>query len=194
MISNKKEKRKLYYENHCEKAKEQNKLWAKNNPEKVKNYLKTYYKNNCEEIKEKIKQYQKDNHKKIRDREREYKNRKRKTDLKCNLNYKISILISKCLKGNKNGWHWEDLVGYTSNDLMIRLKFTMPKGYTWQDYIEGKLHVDHIIPISAFNFEKPEHADFQNCWALKNLRLLPIKENLMKSNKLYKPFQPALLI
>jgi len=104
----------------------------------------------------------------------------------------ISSSIRIMLKGNKQGRHWEDLVGYELNDLIKRLKKTIPKGYTWQDYLDSKLHIDHIIPVSVFNFTKPEHLDFKKCWALKNLQLLPAKENLEKHNKLDKPFQPCL--
>lgn len=103
-------------------------------------------------------------------------------------------MIWKALKGNKAGRHWEDLVGYKLNDLIKRLKNTMPKDYCWQDFMEGRLHIDHIIPKSAFNYTNTEHIDFKRCWSLDNLRLLPAKENLIKHNKLYKPFQPALAI
>ena len=115
-------------------------------------------------------------------------------DLKYNLNHKISYMIWKSLKCNKAGRKWESLVGYNLKDLMRRLKRTMPKGYIWQDFLRGKLHIDHKIPKKAFNFTKPEHADFKKCWALKNLRLLPARENIKKGSKLYKPFQPALEI
>jgi 5-methylcytosine-specific restriction endonuclease McrA len=68
----------------------------------------------------------------------------------------------------------------------------MPLGYTWQDFLSGKLHIDHIIPIAAFNFRSPGDADFKHCWALKNLRLLPAKENMRKGAKLTAPHQPGL--
>ncbi|MBA7552117.1 hypothetical protein ES705_44671 [subsurface metagenome] len=102
--------------------------------------------------------------------------------------------IWQSLHSNKDRNHWETLVGYTIGDLIKRLKKTLPEGYTWQDYLSGKLHIDHIIPISVFNFTKPEHIDFERCWALSNLQLLPAKENLLKHNKLIIPFQPALQI
>ena len=70
----------------------------------------------------------------------------------------------------------------------------MPKGYIWQDYLEGKLHIDHIIPIDVFNFDSPEQIAFKKCWGLKNLRLLSARENIIKNNKLLKPFQLGLKI
>jgi len=210
---NRKEYMKQWYANNKEKVKEQAIKWQENNPEKVKEYLKAYYQKHREEIKEKITRYQKNNSEKIKNRESEYKkiyrtkNRKEiseydrkyrlgrlKVDLKYNLNNKMATAIRTSLKGNKAGRHWESFVGYTLNRLMKYLQKTMPKGYCWQDFLEGKLHIDHKIPISAFNFTKSEHIDFKRCWALSNLQLLPARENIIKSNHLSKPFQPALKI
>jgi 5-methylcytosine-specific restriction endonuclease McrA len=106
----------------------------------------------------------------------------------------MSIAIGLALKGNKAGRRWETLVGYTLNDSMKHLKKTMPEGYCWQDFLQGELHIDHKVPKSVFNYTKPEHIDFKRAWASSNLQLLPAKENLIKHNKLTRPFQPALQI
>lgn len=168
-----------YYKNNCESISEYNKLWNKNHPEITKKATEKWRENNPG---------------RVREAHKKYMNIRYKTDVKCNLNKKIRHAIYKSLKGNKKGRHWEDLIGYTLNDLIKRLKSTMPKGYTWQDYLRGKLHIDHKIPISVFNFDNPKHIDFKRCWALKNLRLLPARENLIKHNKLNNPFQIALRI
>ena len=160
------------------------------NREDKKEQDKKYYIKNRENLLKQHKQWYENN----RERKNRHKKYKRKTDLKFNLNEKISHAINFSLKGNKNGRHWETLVNYTLDDLIKRLKKTMPKGYTWQDYLEGKLHLDHIIPISAHNFTTSKHIDFKRCWSLSNLQLLPAKENLAKHDKLYKPFQPTLKI
>ena len=104
----------------------------------------------------------------------------------------ISNKIWFSLKQNKNGRHWESLVGYTVDDLERNLKRKIPKGYVWGDFLNGKLHIDHKIPVTVFNFERPEDTDFKKCWALSNLQLLPAKENIKKGAKLDKPFQPSL--
>ena len=165
------------------------------NKEELKNYRKLYYriwrKNNPETEKEIKRRYRKKHRSERCEYNQQWRKGKYKTDLKFNLNSKISKSVRKSLKGNKVG-RWEDLVDYTTNDLIKRLKQTIPKGYTWKDYLEAKLHLDHIIPIDVFNFTEPEHIDFKRCWALENLRLLPAKENLIKGNKLSRPFQPAL--
>lgn len=196
-----KDKTKVYNQQWRKDNSEYMKQWHKDNPE----YRKQWNKNNPEYNKkcnkqwridnpEKIKKWKKNNSEKINEYLRQWMNKKYKTNLKFNLNYRMAIAIGVSLKGNKAGRKWESLVDYTLNDLKKRLKKTMPEGYNWNDFLRGKLHIDHIIPKSAFNFTKPEHIDFKRCWKLKNLRLLPAKENIIKSNKLNKPFQPALEI
>lgn len=204
-----KDKKKLYkkkwYQDNHERLKEKFKQWRENNPE----YIKEWRKNNAKHIKkynekwkdknrERIREYDEQWHKNNSEKSKIIKNRyirnRRKRDLKFNLDCRMKCAIWKSLKNYKAGKHWEDLVGYTLTDLIKRLKLTLPRSYTWQDYIEGKLHIDHIIPKSAFNYIKPEHTDFKRCWALSNLRLLSKEENLKKSNRLNKPFQLALQI
>jgi hypothetical protein len=63
-------------------------------------------------------------------------------------------------------------------------------GMSWENM--GEWHIDHKIPIAAFNFEKPEDIDFKRCWALKNLQPLWKSENCIKGAKIDKPFQPSL--
>jgi hypothetical protein len=189
-----KNRSKKYYQNNKDKISKYNKKYQEENREKVLKQKQIYREANKKRIAEYRKEYNKNNKNKILKHKNQYAKNKRKTDLKYNLSNRISRSIRHTIKDNKNGKHWESLVGYTTNDLIKHLQKTIPKGYTWQDFMEGKLHIDHIIPISVFNFTKPEHIDFKRCWSLKNLRLLPAEENLKKNNKLYKPFQPALKI
>lgn len=211
-----KERVKRWQEKNPEKVKSYKKKWQDNNPGYNREYylknidkIKEYEKNNKErkdikfkdyrikyrlEHKEKSTEYFKKYNQEHRTESRIYQNNRRKTNLKYNLNHKIRGAILKALKRNKNGYHWEDLVDYTLDALINRLFQTMPKGYNWEDYMRGKLHIDHIVPNDAFNYDDPKHPDFKKCWALSNLRLLPARENLVKGNKMTKPFQPALKI
>lgn len=68
----------------------------------------------------------------------------------------------------------------------------MPKGYTWADFMAGRLHIDHKVPLAAFNFTTSEDLDFKRAWALSNLQLLPEADNIAKSDSLDGPFQPSL--
>ena len=197
-----------YRTKNSELIKERDRQYRKNNPEIIKERSRIYRIKNSERINEKqrndpeyLKQYyqklKKDNPEKAKDNQKKRTKlirEKRRTDIKFKINSRMSNEMYKSLRGKKKGMHWGVLAGYNISDLIEKLKSTMPKGYTWQDYLAGKLHIDHIIPISVFNFTKIEHTDFKRCWALSNLQLLPAKENMAKHAKLTKPFQPALRI
>ncbi len=112
-----------------------------------------------------------------------------------NPKFRLKMSISKGIrdslkKGNKNGRHWETLVGYTFNDLKKHFEKQFTEGMSWENY--GEWHIDHIIPVKVFNFDKPEHLDFKRCWALKNLRPLWAKDNILKRAKITTSFQPSL--
>lgn len=188
----KKEYMKRYYINNRDETLKRSIQWAKDNPEKRKKYLREYQELHKEEQTEYKKQWHIDNRDRMREINRKHRARRRKTDIKYNLSRKMSNAIWKSLRGNKNNKHWKSFLDYSIDDLIKRLKSTMSEGYDWQDYMKGNLHIDHIIPISAFNYTKGEHINFKHCWALDNLRLLPAKKNLSKNKKLTKPFQPAL--
>lgn len=196
---NKEEKReynKKYRQTHKEEIKEYGKQYYQKNEEKIKQYYqdhkeerkqyrrshkeerKQYCQNHIEERRKYDKQYHQD-HKEERKRyhqdhkdERNERNKIRlRTDLKYNLNNRMSNAIHKSLRNGsgKRGHRWETLVGYTSKQLKRYLKKTMPNGYSWQDYLEGRLHLDHIFPLSVFDITSPESLGFQRCWALDNL-------------------------
>lgn len=109
------------------------------------------------------------------------------------MNARMNAALKAKRAGSKSRMSWVQLVGYTVDDLVMRLKRTLPSGYTWADFLAGKLHIDHIVPVSAFNFATLNCVDFKRCWSLKNLQLLPVRENLQKNARLIAPFQPSLL-
>jgi flagellar biosynthesis GTPase FlhF len=176
-----KETRKKYYKNNLEKIKEQNRKWVENNLEKVKENQKEWARKNRDKRRESDKKWRKKNLEYFRNRERE---RLKDPVYKFHTYLRRSIYAS--LKGNKNG-HWEDLVGYTLEDLMQHLESKFEPWMNWENhgiYEEGKLkwHIDHIRPISSFNLTSAEDHEFRECWALENLQPLEARENIIKSN------------
>lgn len=105
----------------------------------------------------------------------------------------VRVSLKRYAKAGKNRAPWAELVGYGPTQLAAHLKRTLPDGWSWQDFLDGKMDIDHIIPVSAHNFSTAECADFKRCWSMKNLRLLPSRENRSKGAKLIAPFQPSLL-
>lgn len=187
----------------CKEAKKQD---YKQNPEAMKLRSRLYHHRNKKKIAAKHKKWVDRNKEYIRSKMREYylihkdelrvKNKKR-SEIYDNLpqrkfHKKISRLVLHSLKGNKRCKSWEVMLGYNANQLKNHLLKTIPEGYSWEDYMFGRLHLDHVIPVSAFNFNKATDIDFSKCWALKNLQLLPAKENIAKGNKINQPFQPSL--
>jgi len=123
---------------------------------------------------------------------RREKNRTRlRTDPKYRLNKSFSQRIRDSLLLGKGGRPWESLVDYSLDDLKKYLERKFLDGMSWSNY--GEWHIDHIIPISAFNYESPSDRDFKRCWSLKNLQPLWAKENISKGAKLSKHFQPSLI-
>jgi len=157
------------------------KKWMLNNPEKQKMYLENWRQKN------KSLSYQKRSVNLEKERER---GRRRRLNVFYRLHISISRGMCKSIKSNKGGRKWEDAVGYNIEKLKKHLQKQFLPGMTWDNY--GEWQIDHIIPISAFNFTTIEHLDFKRCWALKNLQPMWAIDNARKGPKLCKPFQPAL--
>lgn len=151
--------------------------WKKKNPSKCLEHQRKWEANNPEKAKE----------------VRKKSTSKLRGTIKGRLNHNISNSVCKSLHGNKCGRSWELILGYTINDLKNHLEKQFQDGMTWENYGARGWHLDHITPISVFNFEKPEDDDFKRCWALKNLRPIWASENLKKQAKIVKPFQPRLI-
>lgn len=97
------------------------------------------------------------------------------------LNHNMSCTVEAVLNGAKNRRSWELLVGYSAKELKNHLEKQFKDGMTWDNY--GRWHVDHIIPKSYFEFDKPEDEGFQRCWALSNLQPLWGNDNCSKGAK-----------
>lgn len=181
---------------------EENKDWLKirmaeyrqEHKEEILKQKKEHYCNNKEAIFERAREYAR----RYPERVAEYKRKSRKriylrqrNDVKHRITVRMSGGMRKKVKGLKGGKSWQDLVPYTTEQLIARLKKTMPDGYTWDDFLAGSLEIDHIVPVSVFNYKSPEDPDFHKCWALKNLQLLPSFENKSKNASLDRPFQPS---
>jgi predicted nucleic acid-binding Zn ribbon protein len=137
-----------------------------------------YYRDNLRD-KEKQKQYAKNNRK------------KRRKLLTVKLRKRISARIKGLLKGERHTVNYRNgVITYSEVKLKSHLSKQFKDGMSWDNY--GTVwHIDHKIPVSAFNLRCEE--DIKRCWALKNLQPMFADENVMKSDKLDKPFQPMLI-
>lgn len=113
------------------------------------------------------------------------------------LNEIMGTQIRNCLKkraGAKKVGRTQSILGYTMAELETHLRATLSvlPGYTWEHFMTGDLELEHIIPLSAFNFQCETDHDFKLAWALTNLRLYPLIPNRVKGAKLSAPFQPSM--
>jgi 5-methylcytosine-specific restriction endonuclease McrA len=166
-------------------------LFYENNKQRIQKRRRELYKNNKERVLQRRQELRLKNIEKVRVRARRYAKKIRATPMgKLNSNISCAIWYSLQVINSKGNRHWEDLVGWTLQQLKNRFVQLFQPGMTWDNY--GEWHIDHKIPISAFNFTKPEHLDFKRCWALKNLQPLWAKENFAKYNRIDRLFQPSL--
>lgn len=108
-----------------------------------------------------------------------YQRERRISDPKWALDRRMSCYMANVLNGKKAGRRWQDLVGYTVDDLIRHLERQFLPGMTWENRSEW--HVDHIVPLASFSFTSPDDEEFKAAWALTNLRPLWARENVRKS-------------
>jgi len=103
-----------------------------------------------------------------------------KFDPKYALDRRISWSIWDSIKNAKANRNWEDIVGYSIDDLSAHIEKQFLPRMTWENM--GRWHIDHIRPKSSFTYTSEDDAEFRDCWSLTNLRPLWAKDNVKKSN------------
>lgn len=90
--------------------------------------------------------------------------------------------IYNCLKRNKNK-HANEYLGCKPVEYLKWIVYNTSE-FTLENY--GKIwHIDHVIPLSKFNFENDQDRSIAFNW--RNTMPLLAKENLAKNNKILKP-------
>jgi predicted AlkP superfamily pyrophosphatase or phosphodiesterase len=73
-------------------------------------------------------------------------------------------------------------LGYTWADLRAYLEERFTPGMSWENWGEV-WELDHIKPLSSFQYQSLEDPLFRECWALSNLRPLHREANATKGAK-----------
>ena len=89
--------------------------------------------------------------------------------------------IGKSLRTGKPGC-WEGRVGYRLARLREHLQKQFEPGMSWANYgcNDGQWQIDHVKPVSSFDFSSYDDKDFRRCWSLSNLRPLWARDNWMR--------------
>lgn len=166
---------------------ELNKRWVATHPELSRRYSRDYY----HRSKGMSVPWSKRNPERRREIARNWIRQHRKTP-KGSLDSRMSRSVRKALKDAKAGRSWEQLVGYDLNILHAHIENHFKAGMNWKRFLNGEIHIDHIIPKVAFNYTSPDEQSFRQCWALENLDPKWKTDNLTKNARLLKPEQIAL--
>ena len=149
------------------------------NQEKRRSYQKEYFSEHptkLEKAREQTKEWFKEN--------KGYMNtwmkNKRDNEPPFKLNHNLGVLLNQSLKGVHKSSSLLDYIGCNLDELLLHLEKQFIKGMNWSNY--GEWHVDHIKPVSSFNFNNPN--EIYECWNYNNLQPLWAIDNLKKSNKI----------
>lgn len=72
----------------------------------------------------------------------------------------------------------ERKLGYSIADLAAHLQRQFAPGMNWPVFLTGRIHIDHVLPLSSFDLTDP--AELRAAWALSNLRPMWAEANLAK--------------
>ena len=172
--------------------------------EMIKQKQHDYYDKNKDVLKSKNKEYREIHSVSINNQRKEYRSRpevkahikgknkeylpvrkekikeQRKTDKNFQVKEILRSKIHKVLKGQKTSY--ETLLCCDLDFLKKWIEFRFDKNMTWEN-LGSYWHIDHIIPMNAFNFENKN--DKQICFHWTNLQPLEKIENIVKSDKIH---------
>lgn len=99
------------------------------------------------------------------------------------LNKRVKSRIRDMLRGNYAPGSIGAHLGFTKAELVAHIERQFTAGMNWPKLLDGEIHIDHIVPVAAFNIMEIGDAEFSACWALCNLRPMWAAENWAKSAK-----------
>lgn len=160
------------------------KRYREKNKEKLSQYHKEWSTKNREHLREYHSKWRDENRDKINEKTRLWYLNKRRNDAGFRLKSNTRTAVYTCLKeANVSKYRSTfDTLGYTLEELMKHLENQFVDGMSWDNY--GEWHVDHIRPMSSFEFESVDDPEFKVCWSLDNLQPLWGPDNLSKGTTL----------
>ncbi len=120
-----------------------------------------------------------------KEKRKAYRNSKYREDLMFKLEHLYRTRVRKCIKAKfypKNTpYDYVKLLGCSWETLIEWLEFNMDDSMTWDNY-GPYWHIDHVLPVSSFDFAKDENRNL--CFNWSNLMPLEGIENIKKSKKI----------
>ena len=126
--------------------------------------------------------------KRYRQKHREKLNTKRNLKYHTNIQHKLKVTLRNRIgtvlkiKNATKSFKTVELLGCSIDDFKLYLESKFQDGMSWDNHTRNGWHIDHIIPLDAFDLTKSEE-QLKACH-YTNLQPLWSKENLQKSNKI----------
>lgn len=150
------------------------KKWREENKQKIKEDFKVWASQNKDKISANYKRYRSNN----KDHVREYRKNYIANSLKEKLAHNLRSRLNDALSGRvKNGSAVNDL-GCSLEELKSYLQSKFDSEMTWDNYGKYGWHIDHIIPLSAFDLTSKE--ELKKACHYTNLQPLWWQDNLSK--------------
>jgi hypothetical protein len=157
-----------YRTNNREKCKLATKKWSQNHRKQLLQYAQRYYQENKTQYQQQHKQYYQEN----KDKLYQYRRNRIKTNpaLKLRINLARRILSVIKNQSTKKSCRTIQLLGCSKEQFKdyFQSKFTI--GMTWDAFMRGEIHIDHVIPCVAFDLTKKEEQ--LKCFNYKNTQPL----------------------
>ena len=157
-----------YYWSHHEEI-------LKKNPEKWQKYKE---REDFEEKKAEHKEYVIRNKDKINERTKIYAKQRRKNDLNYSILIKLRNRIGRALKYNRKASKSVELLGCSIQEYRDHIESLFTKDMSWEGFMKGKIHIDHIVPCCAFDLSDPYQQKL--CFNYANTRPMFKLDNLKK--------------
>lgn len=182
--------------NYCIKLYKQQ--WALKNKDKIKEQRRLKRLENLEEVRAKQRASYRKNKKSYIDRaykwlnenrdyrnliNKEYVKNKRKNNkiynISCKIRHRTKELLRK--KNFKKNQSFKEYIGCTVEEFALHIEKQFKQGMTWELLQCGKIHLDHIIPLSFAKTEEEvyklsHYTNIQPLWAVDNMK---------KGNRIY---------
>jgi len=172
--------RRASYQRHKESTSNRRKQSYIQNRDKISKDQKEYYRRNREKVIARTKKYTSLNRELVNERNRIYFKKRYTTDSVFKVGVIARSQVGRVLKytGKKKTIPTFQYLGYTKEQLKVRLESTWTDGMSWDNY--GEWHVDHIIPVAVL--VRRGITDVREINRLDNLQALWAADNIRKSD------------
>lgn len=167
----------VYYDKNKESIKEYGRKHHYKNREKNVQASREYYIKNREKCRITQKKWNQENRDKKRESSRKYRKNKKSTDVLYKISNAIRHRLYLSIRGGLKGGSAVKDLGCSVEFLKQHLESQFTDGMTWDNWGNKGWHVDHIIPLAAFDLTDRQHVllachygNLQPLWALDNIR------------------------